>query len=358
MATIDRARYPHLFDSILGFFFFDSPTYSSHLAIRATCRDLRDRVDEILVKHVGVFPSDPKRAYVTYGRNDNCAPATDADDLGLVNVKALFDGKYRPIPRRDWLQTPRLAELTEVMDICTLRQSQPARQWEDDRRRYCGQMPPFITDALLRRLLHVTVVRDWGGGRYRNGPCVISFQNRDPASLCRRSAVDIVVEKYGKLPTCDEDFPDFGNWFLCPSVGCPRTLNSHFLESVTFHLSSSPPTSPTGTPTSRAIYRATRERLLEVELYQQLIMYVSTRTKSIVVGFTRWVEDSDHQSGGLYSHITAGMTRYASTTRWGVAPHDIERWVSQNLILMSDEEYRAFVGEKAYALQQRREIPP
>lgn len=131
-SPLDRTSYPHVFDLI-----FRHCPYDSLLALRATCSELRDLVDEILLYHIVVR-----------------APATTSLIGRLLNTLATPPSSVRSvlgrIPRTDWSLDEHLAEAVRVVDI-----DRADGNWD------LGEVEE------LRRLRHISVAR-FRGSYLRN----------------------------------------------------------------------------------------------------------------------------------------------------------------------------------------------
>jgi hypothetical protein len=97
--SLSRNAYPHIFDAI-----FARAPHGSLLALRTVSRDLRDRVDATLVKHVAIrVPYAHPPPWGTYSLHHY-----------LWSVR---DGKHYRIPRWDWYR--RSGGAVRVVDIHT-----------------------------------------------------------------------------------------------------------------------------------------------------------------------------------------------------------------------------------------------
>ncbi|BEJ17807.1 hypothetical protein CspHIS471_0700750 [Cutaneotrichosporon sp. HIS471] len=131
-SKLDRTAFPHIFETV-----FKYAPYESLLVLRATCSELRDHVDEVLLHHIVVR-----------------APASTSLIGRLLGTLATPPSCIRSVlgrmPRTDWSLDGHLAEAVTVVDID--RADGPWNLAEVDE---------------LRRLPHVAVVR-YRGSYLRN----------------------------------------------------------------------------------------------------------------------------------------------------------------------------------------------
>jgi hypothetical protein len=130
--------YPHIRDTILSL-----APYTSLLALRRACHDLRDRADAALLRHISLAPS--------------------ADFRDLLCVR---DGTHR-LPRAGWLDTP-LAAAVRVLDVHTpadavsVRKAHEQMRYRAEEACWCGAAAARALLRLAPRLTGLTMVRRWG----------------------------------------------------------------------------------------------------------------------------------------------------------------------------------------------------
>ncbi|KLT44554.1 hypothetical protein CC85DRAFT_283493 [Cutaneotrichosporon oleaginosum] len=91
--SIDHKFYPHIFEAILA-----SASFSALVRLRATCREVRDRVDRQLVTHIAL-----ERASMS------------GPDRHLALESCVLGNRLYPIPRAGWLQD--MADAVRIVDL-------------------------------------------------------------------------------------------------------------------------------------------------------------------------------------------------------------------------------------------------
>jgi hypothetical protein len=101
--SICREAYPHIFDKVI-----EHADYGALIALRGACRDVRDRVDAALVKHLAIkVPFIPQASWEWRGW-------TLRDYFWSVR-----GGEHLRIPRKNWYDLPALTDSVEIVDIHT-----------------------------------------------------------------------------------------------------------------------------------------------------------------------------------------------------------------------------------------------
>ncbi len=156
VSKLDRTAFPHIFETV-----FKYAPYESLLVLRATCSELRDQVDEVLLHHIVVR-----------------APAGTSLIGRLLGTLATPPSSVRSVlgrmPRTDWSLDEHLAEAVRVVDI-----DRADGNWD------LGEVDE------LRRIPNVAVVRFRGSYLRNMDP---DSGTLDPAAILGRP--DIVVRMH------------------------------------------------------------------------------------------------------------------------------------------------------------------
>jgi hypothetical protein len=358
--SIPQDAFPHLFDAIVKF-----APYHSLLALRTASRATRDRVDAALVSHVAIIPpafAPPVSSWDL--RRSQLSPGPPCMPWSPFKVHdylcAVYDGEHRATPRKGWYRCPSLCDSVRIMDVHSPVGSimEEWQGWYNDC--WCleqdhGGLPdsPALLASCFTKL---RLVRSWGQRSYTLtrhfvAPRQVAFleperRTRDPFIMDIESTSCTVVTVHLGCQGSDTDvtFP-YNRWWHAGAKDEPLRVFVRF-------------TSFEGQP-SGSHEASQKAEDFGISVYNILL----NRGKVTLVEPRTWSCLREVIDKGVIEH--GGDTWASLKSFWSPLwnqmvevedePDEVRRMhnaIKTDVTVISEEEYRASVGEEVYALEE------
>lgn len=339
MISISADTHPHILDTVIA-----SASYGALLALRAASRSFRERADTRLVQHIAAF--------------------NGSQEVFSVDV----NGQHHRIPWERWFEVPALADAVRVVDICTsANDEEQGRQFDIGRTRlrdtsrehygffmtvypprcWCNQERgvPVLNALLASRLHRVQLIRQWRGHRCKQtiaAPRMITFVNSDPTIRDEEVPINCPVHVLHIAPKVGMNLllvPSFASELFIRSAANTSGVRIKGLSAVD-------PTERTGKaarpPTVAYVFS---------RLTWTVVRHLADGISCTFVGFENWQElqaypDLEEIRIEMMNTIEGALVNFRHVER-----EDAKDLVAHRLRFVSEEEYRASIGEEMYALE-------